>query len=193
VLSAYNANAGPVWLVESLGEPVNINEDFTATGQAYRTQAWQLYLSGGWGGYTHLQQSPPPEPYPNPTAGTEDLRRLREFFMPLAWSTLEPSQGPTMVPAGGGTVGNVLYKPRALNATGTLGVVYVPDGTSVTIDLARFTGAVRARWYDPTSGEYTTVAGSPFANSGTRAFVASSTVGANDGGAADWVLLLERN
>ena len=48
-------------------------------------------------------------------------------------------------------------------------------------------GTVTARWYDPTSGTYTTLAGSPFPNTTTRAF---TTPSANSAGQADWVLVL---
>jgi hypothetical protein len=51
-------------------------------------------------------------------------------------------------------------------------------------------GPVTARWYDPASGSYTTIAGSPFANQGSQDF---TTPGDNaDGpGNPDWVLVLQ--
>ena len=49
-------------------------------------------------------------------------------------------------------------------------------------------GMTAARWYDPTSGKYAEVKGSPFANEGGRQFVPS---GANNSGDGDWVLVLE--
>jgi hypothetical protein len=45
-------------------------------------------------------------------------------------------------------------------------------------------------WYDPASGTYLPIAGSPFANSGTRTFTPS---GNNSDGGGDWVLVLETN
>ena len=44
-----------------------------------------------------------------------------------------------------------------------------------------------ARWFDPTNNTYTTVSGSPFANSGTHTF---TTSGNNSAGSPDWVLVL---
>jgi hypothetical protein len=38
----------------------------------------------------------------------------------------------------------------------------------LTIDLAQLSGPVTARWYDPTNGAYSTIAGSPFANDGSK-------------------------
>ena len=46
----------------------------------------------------------------------------------------------------------------------------------------------RADVYDPTTGEYITVGGSPFANTGIRQF---TPPGKNHDGDGDWVLVLE--
>jgi hypothetical protein len=59
---------------------------------------------------------------------------------------------------------------------------------TLTVDMGRFSGPVTVRWMDPTSGAYQAVAGSPFQNSGQRAF---TTPGRNSRGAADWALVLE--
>jgi hypothetical protein len=47
---------------------------------------------------------------------------------------------------------------------------------------------VTARWYDPTNGIFSTISGSPFANSGSRNFTPPRKNSAGDG---DWVLVLE--
>jgi Putative collagen-binding domain of a collagenase len=47
---------------------------------------------------------------------------------------------------------------------------------------------VQAQWYDPTSGEYTNVHGSPLRNSGRRRFIVP---GKNSEGDHDWVLVLK--
>ena len=49
-------------------------------------------------------------------------------------------------------------------------------------------GSASGRWYNPTSGQYTTIAGSPFANTGSRTF---TTPGNNGTGTNDWLLVLE--
>jgi hypothetical protein len=71
---------------------------------------------------------------------------------------------------------------------GSLVIVYMPTIRAITVDMSKLTGTTTARWYDPTSGEYTDVKGSPFANEGSRQFVPS---GANKSGEGDWVLVLE--
>ena len=97
-----------------------------------------------------------------------------------------------LITAGGGTGGGNNATAVAASATpdGSLLIAYIPPAHtgSVTIDMTALTGSVTARWYDPTNGTYTTVAGSPFANTGTRAF---TPTGNNSAGQADWVLVLQ--
>jgi hypothetical protein len=69
-------------------------------------------------------------------------------------------------------------------------VAYIPAVRTVTIDMAKLGSNIIARWYDPTSGTYTTTAGSPFSNVGSRSF---TPPGNNSAGDADWVLLLKGN
>jgi hypothetical protein len=59
----------------------------------------------------------------------------------------------------------------------------------LTVSLAQLAGPhVSARWYDPANGTYTTVTGSPFTASSSRAFSPGST---NSDAESDWVLVLE--
>lgn len=67
-------------------------------------------------------------------------------------------------------------------------MVYSPAGCAFTLDLSKLTGAVTARWFDPTTGKSQPVAGSPLANVGRHEFTPS---GKNTAGDNDWVLLLE--
>ena len=71
---------------------------------------------------------------------------------------------------------------------GKLALVYVPTSRTITVDLTRLSGAVTARWYDPTAGSYQSIAGSPFPNSSSHAFAAP---GFHADGASDWMLVLE--
>jgi len=78
---------------------------------------------------------------------------------------------------------------------GSLAVVYCPGNTSpagaftLTVNMAKFNGPVTAKWYDPTIGAYTTVSGSPFANTSTQKLSPASLN--NHDGNPDWVLLLQ--
>ena len=72
--------------------------------------------------------------------------------------------------------------------SGTLGMAYCPKSATITADLSKLSGWVRAQWYDPTNGKFREIAGSPFPNSGSQSF---STPGKNGTGEDDWVLVLE--
>jgi hypothetical protein len=49
-------------------------------------------------------------------------------------------------------------------------------------------GLTNASWFDPTNNTLSTIAGSPFGNTGTQDF---TTPGNNGDGDPDWVLVLE--
>ena len=124
-----------------------------------------------------------------------DLQRWAAFCRSIAWQTLVPDQIHVVGTAGYGTpnVGGSFesdnYIPVAASADGTLAVAYFSGALSatLTINLVKFADAVTARWFDPTNANYTAIAGSPFANSGTHNF---RPPGKNDAGDPDWVLLL---
>ncbi len=158
------------------------------TAQQLRCQNWDAWFSGGCGNffgaenwYNHL----------NDTA-INQYGFVRLFLATRQWQLLVPSQGVGLVTSGGGTEDTDGYKPRAIASDSSWGVVYCTDGTTVTVNLALFSGTITARWFDPTDGSYYAVTGGPtFANSGTHAFVASSEHGNNSAGGTDLVLVLE--
>jgi len=69
-------------------------------------------------------------------------------------------------------------------------MAYVPSARTITVDMTQLSGPATARWYDPAAGTFTGIAGSPFANSGSRDF---TTPGINADEESDWVLVLEVN
>jgi hypothetical protein len=120
------------------------------------------------------------------------------------WQSLVPDTGHLIVTSGYGTAtggpsgtagfgtGNMStdnYSPCAGTADTRLAMCYDPQGNALTVALSWFTGPARARWFDPTTGIYTIISGSPFTNSGTHSF---STPGNNAGGDHDWVLVLDQ-
>lgn len=135
--------------------------------------------------------------------GAHDMRRLGALLDPLPWHRLVPSglDGmATLVTAGGGTygtwshagsLGGQDYVVAAADAQGTALVAYVPTTHtgSLTVTLAPMAGASFARWYDPTTGASTPVAGSPFPNTAPQTFTPPSAPHAD--GSRDWVLVLE--
>jgi hypothetical protein len=127
------------------------------------------------------------------TPGSVQFGYLAKLFATMRWFRLVPDQAHKIVTGGygefspSGNVGSSDYVTTAATQDGTLALSYLPDGGTVVVDLTRFAGSVRARWYDPANGTYTPVAGSPFPNSGT---VRLTVPGNNAEGASDWVLVL---
>ncbi len=69
-------------------------------------------------------------------------------------------------------------------------MIYLPTSHTITVNLAKMSGPVTAKWFDPTNGGYTTIG--TFANTGTHQFTSPSahSDGSDDLGApvADIVL-----
>jgi hypothetical protein len=112
--------------------------------------------------------------------GSQDGARAGAFFRSIAWHTLAPDTTAHVLTSGNGVV-------AAASADGKLAVAYLSAGGSADINLAAFSGAVTAQWFDPSSGAYTTVSGSPFAHSGSHTFTSPAQ---NSVGMSDWVLVL---
>jgi hypothetical protein len=113
------------------------------------------------------------------------------FLRTIEWWRLVPDSGATLVTAGRGTNGSESYVTVAKSSgPQNLALIYVPNGGSITVALSGFSGSVTARWVDPASGATFTATGSPFAASGTHAFVASTERGNNSASGPDWVLVL---
>lgn len=99
--------------------------------------------------------------------------------------------------SGTGNLQATNYVTAAVKADGALGVIYVPAGTAgLVVDMTKMRGSTTARWFDPTTGAYSTISGSPFANTGTHTFDSSGlalhTADAVDATQySDYVLLLE--
>jgi hypothetical protein len=76
----------------------------------------------------------------------------------------------------------------ARTSDGSSVIAYLPTIRTITVDMSKLASIATARWYDPTSGEYAHIDGSPFANAGSRKF---TSPGNNSSGVGDWVLVLE--
>jgi hypothetical protein len=70
----------------------------------------------------------------------------------------------------------------AKTVSGDRGVAYLPDNDAITIDMSAFPGTMDARWFQTTTGTYSTFG--PIPNAGTRSFAKPS-------GWDDAVLILE--
>src|SRR5262249_8934761 len=151
-----------------------------ATGQLYGNH-YTWTFDNGW--ETHLD-----------TPGAIEMAYLKALFEARAWWNLVPDQGHTLVTAGNGTfsssgyVEDNSYLTAARAIDGTLAMAYIPTSRAITVNLAQMSAPVTARWYDPAGGTYGSIAGSPFANSGSQVF---SPPGNNTDGDGDWVPVLE--
>jgi|GEM_PF-971039 len=125
--------------------------------------------------------------------GALDWQRLGQLFDSLPWYKLVPSGlgMRALVTAGGGMFGGSDYVTAAAMSDGKVLLAYVPPtGTaarSITVDMVAMSGSARARWFNPTSGAYTSISSS-LPNTGTQQF---TTPGNNGAGSNDWVLVLD--
>jgi len=164
-----------------------------------RNQAYQAVLSGAMG---HLYGNSPvwhfnAPSWSNPSGltwqqaldstGARTLSHLRALFDASAWWTLEPDVSNTLLTSG--IQSGAARAPAARATDGSFALIYMPNLRTLTVNLARLSGPnVRARWYDPTTGNHAAIAGSPFPAGGSRTFTPS---GNNAGGYGDWVLVLD--
>ncbi|MEO7387371.1 MAG: DUF4038 domain-containing protein [Gammaproteobacteria bacterium] len=179
----YNRSTMPFFLIEGA------YEGEAANGTQTRLQAWQTVLSGGTGhlmGQKSVWKFDPIWPTRLDTEGASTLIHLRTLLESYDWWTLAPDFGNSFLTNGIGS--GASRAPAAIASNGSFAIIYVPDLRTITVDLADMAGPqVRARWYDPSSGTFTTVAGSPFATA-SRSF--TQTVD-NSRGREDWVLVLD--
>ena len=176
-----------------------------------RKQDWWIATSGAAGQFwgtnnMSVSSSPSSRSLPGLLAspGAIQMSYLASFFSILQWWNLVPDQTNVFVTAGKGTAfsncgiadasGTVAadgYSTASITADKTLGVVYIPTGNTITVNMGAFAAGfkVNARWFDPTNGTYTLVAGSPFAATGSQVF---APPGKNSQGQADWVIVFQQ-
>ena len=150
-----------------------------ATGQFYGNHySWQF--ADGWKRRLDTQ-------------GSAQFGYLVNLLVRRPWFRLVPDLRHRLVTKGYGTftpnrnVASSDYVTTASMPDGKLAISYLPEGGTIRVDTKRMAGRVLARWYDPTSGTYTTVQGSPFA---ARRSLDLTAPGRNHEGDRDWVLVL---
>lgn len=142
-----------------------------------RRQSYGALLSGACGQFFgnnpiwHFESRRRPFAYPGTwrsnlnSRGSIDQIHVRALFVSCDWWKLEPSTDSSLVTSGLGRNGGHLYAARANDRS--FAMVYVPAAQLVSIDMTALSPQrVRARFYDPTRGDYTAVPGSPFPNTG---------------------------
>ena len=197
VLADYNRpSALPTFLVEAnyefehnaadLGTPQILRRQeywsllSGAAGQLYGNRYTWPFI-GGW--QSHLD-----------TPGSLQMGYVKFLFASRPWYNLIPDQTHTVVTAGYGTfadtgaLGDSDYLTAARTPDGGLGMAYMPTARTITVDMTKLAAPAYASWYDPSTGTFTAIPGSPLANTGTRNFAPPGSNGDGDG---DWVLVLE--
>lgn len=197
VLDDYNrTNFVPTFLAEAHYE---FEELYNAYGspEVMRRQAYWSLLSGACGQFmgNHFTWQFLAGWQTNmDTTGSLQMQNVKSLFESHRWYDLVPDQNHTLVTSGygtyatGGSLTNNNYATAARTADGTLALVYMPTVRTITVNMSRFSVPVMAKWFDPASGVYATIAGSPFTNASSRTFTPTGT---NSGGVGDWVLVLE--
>jgi len=212
ILRAYNRTPPkPTFLNEGYYEDTRLGASpDVGKPPMLRAQAYRAILSGATG---HIFGSEHVYGFGNPLfmrpnrrdwrtgmerQGSREMVHVKSLFQGRPWHELVPDQDHSVVTKGYGTFGEDDRTPggdyvtAARTGDGTLVMAYVPStGTkprAITVDMTKLSGTALARWYNPTDGKYSAVAGSPFANSGSREFI---TPGDNGTGTNDWVLVLE--
>jgi hypothetical protein len=172
----------------------------TITGLSLRKQEWWAALGGAtagqmWGSEEIYPFTANWQSYLD-TTGVRDFGQLNALLKTVKWYNLIPDQNHTIVAAGYGSfdatqnsacINTNDYVTTSYLADGSAAIAYLPQNTTVTVDLSQFSAAVTAQWYDPTAGSFTAIPGSPFSNTGTQSFSSPGSNGASD---PDWVLLL---
>jgi hypothetical protein len=201
MLAAYHSSPTiPAFLGEANYEDENNTSQLpdVAGPKILRQQIYWALLSGGSGhffGNGAVNHTHPDWQDHLDTPAVRQVPYATNLFTSYHWWNLVPDQTHQVVIAGYGTYdadNQNLTTSDYVTATwiddGSLAMAYCPTSTTLTVDLTRFARPIVAKWYDPATGTFLAVAGSPFRNSGTHQFVSP---GANGDGNTDWVLVLD--
>jgi hypothetical protein len=150
------------------------------TDAGYRRQAYATMLSGGlaghllgvaelWGLGGYGASTTAAEALANHlnTTVANDMTHFYDLFQSVQWWKYEPKTDTSLVSSSLSSGASRIIAARA--SDGNSAMVYTPSGSTVTVVMSAMTpGSVRARLFDPTVGTFSTVSGSPFANTGTQ-------------------------
>ncbi len=190
------------------GENLEAGSHIT-NGHDVRTQAYWSDLSGaaGWFYGSHWEvfalDNNTWSSNLNTDQGAPQMAYVKSLFEARKWWLLVPDESHVVMTSGLGTcMASSALQGRtnpnaqdntcataARTADGTLVIAYMPTARSITVDMSKLAATATARWYDPTTGAFTTVAGSPLPNSGVRTFTPPANQ--HTDGYADWALILE--
>ena len=173
--------AGPIpfFLIEGKYE----NEG--ASAACLRSQAYWSILEGGIGsffGNNPIWSFGPGWQGALDSQGGRSMGLVSDLFHSRAWATLVPDVSHSVLTAGYGDLGTASYAPAARTQNGNTVIAYSPDQRPLTVNMAKVSGSqARAWWFDPSSGQATSIGSYP--TTGSRSFTPPSS--------GDWVLVLD--
>ena len=196
---AYRSNSSlPMFLEEASYETQhNAETDGCIAVRNCRLQEWWTMTSGATGqfyGGPSYGIKMGWSPATIDSIGARQLEYQTSLLESIDWWMLKPDISHRLVTRGGGTcptsgsIVKVACVTDAYSPDRSLALIYEPERATITVDLSRMAGPTRARWYDPTNGNYSSVSGRRFANSGSHNFTPPDDNGTGD---HDWVLLLQ--
>ena len=183
----------PVLLIES-GYERESNDQRGGTAHRVRRQAYGVVLSGALMGhaYGHREVWRFSDQWREGAAdvGSKQMRHVRDLFATRPWWKLRPDLENQLVPSRVERVtpGDVGYATAALAADGSLGMIYLPTGRPVVVDLRMFQPGAAPVWYDPTDGSQRTAAGKAWRHTPWLEFTPPEKNAAGD---LDFVLVFE--
>jgi hypothetical protein len=206
VLHAYNQSPTmPVFMGEANYECETNKDEDGGRPLILRMQEYWAMLSGANGqfyGNKYIWKLLPGWQSYLDTPGFVQFGYMQNLFGAQKWYDLVPDQKHAFVTAGYGKfisdgppatatrgrfAGNN-YVTAAVTPDGSLGMAYLPQGGTITVDMNRLQNPITARWFDPSANRFRAIAGSPFANTGKHRFTPPRR---NSAGDPDWVLVLE--
>jgi hypothetical protein len=168
----YAGSTMPFFLIEAGYENNEID------GAGVRAQAYQAVLSGAMGqmmGNSPVWSLSSGWQSSLNTTGATTVRHLSELFSlaSIAWTNLVPdTNGTVLTSSAGSGIGRAV---AARSSDGSAVLAFTPVSKTLTIDMTKLSGPnVNARWFNPGTGAFTTISGSPFTNTGSRAFASPS-------------------
>jgi Protein of unknown function (DUF4038)/Putative collagen-binding domain of a collagenase len=197
VLSEYERKRFmPVYMQEA-GYEFEQNASWISPGtpEVLRRQEYWSALSGAAGqfyGNHYTWQFAQDWPQHLDTIGSTQFGYLARLLEHLPWFRLVPDLRHRFITSGYGTydptsnVASSNYVTAAATRNGRLTLAYLPDGGTVSVNMARFAGRVLIRWFDPTDGRFRG-SGIRHANHGVVHVTAPETPSAGD---HDWLLVL---
>ncbi len=181
VRAQYNASSMPLIMIESRYEA-----ESNGSAQYVRSHAYQSLLAGASGQIFgnnpiwHFDAPNAPFAYPGTwktalnSAGSTSMQALNSLWSSFSWWALEPTDS------------LVVNGHAAVASDQSFAVVYVTESVTVKLgSLAKGGADVQASWFNPFSGDTTTIG--TFPTSDSRSF----TIPGSNGDANDWVLVLK--